>query len=455
MIDSEKNKYNVSELISNGKNVKEANSGTVFIGRLKGHINVGDKVYKLSSKELSNTAIHSFDKEFKKIPLSLSITIKQNSPIYLHIESQLKDTDSVYNNLSLDITSDIIPQIAINNPISADRIITQFSKTGNTEFEFKNIDINLDDNVYIPSISKLNELRRVALEKLEKMVINKFTRSPINYTFLENTPNSKFSAPKISLLLNEINVDFDYSKLEQVDNIYIPFKYFLNKDYFNILNSFNSNLYVYMPSIIRENYKNLINKQLPHIVSNFNIKGFVISNLADLEILHDFKGFDIIGNYTLNVFNNYTISELNRLNIKTITLSPELSKLTLTENILPYNSELIVYGNTPIMTANYCLLGKSNHCYLDCNKNCITSKKYYLKDRMNFKFRIIPDNICTVTTIFNSKITSIPSDLGYKSYRIDILDEDINRINSAIQAVKSGSRLEGLQFTNGNFNREV
>lgn len=455
MIDSEKNKYNVSELILNGKNVKEANSGTVYIGRLKGHINIGDNVYKVFSKELSNISTHSFDKEYKKIPLSLSINIEENSPICLHIESQNKNIDSIYHNLSLDIVSDIIPQIAINNPITTDRIINQFSKTGNTEFEFKNININLKDNVFIPSISKLNELRRLALEKFEEMAINKFSRNSIKYSLLPSSNNSKFETPKISLLLNEINLDYNYSNLEHVDNIYIPFKYFLNKDYFDILTNFTANLYIYMPSIIRKNYRKLIDKQLSSIISNFKIKGFIISNLADLEILQKYTDFDIVGNYTLNVFNNYTISELHKLNIKNITLSPELSKLNLTENIIPYDSELIVYGNTPVMTANYCLLGKSNHCYLECNKSCNTNTKYYLKDRMNFKFRIIPDNISTVTTIFNSKTTSIPSNLGYRSYRIDILDEDIDNINFAISSVKAQSRLEGLQFTNGNFNREV
>lgn len=454
MIDSEKNKYNVSELILNGKNVKEANFGTVYIGRLKGHINIGDNVYKVFSKELSNISTHSFDKEYKKIPLSLSINIEENSPICLHIESQNKNIDSIYHNLSLDIVSDIIPQIALNNPITTDRIISQFSKTGNTEFEFKNIDVNLKDNIFIPSISKLNELRRLALEKFEEMAINKFSRNSIKYSFSETKPNSKFETPKISLLLNEINLDYDYSNLEHVDNIYIPFKYFLNKDYFDILTNFTENLFIYMPSIIRDNYKKLINTNISNIISTFKIKGFVISNLADLEILQEFKNLDFIGNYTLNIFNNYTISELNKLNIKKLTLSPELSKLNLTENIIPYDSELIVYGKTPVMTANYCLLGKSNHCYLECNKNC-NYNKYYLKDRMNFEFRVIPDNISTVTTIFNSKTTSIPSNLGYSSYRIDILDEDIKDINSAISSVKCGSRLEGLNFTNGNFNREV
>lgn len=72
------------------------------------------------------------------------------------------------------------------------------------------------------------------------------------------------------------------------------------------------------------------------------------------------------------------------------------------------------------------------------------------------KFRILPDNIQTVTTIFNSKTTSIsPADFKVDFARIDILDETIEEINPIIETVKSGKRLEGKEFTNGNLKREI
>lgn len=71
-------------------------------------------------------------------------------------------------------------------------------------------------------------------------------------------------------------------------------------------------------------------------------------------------------------------------------------------------------------------------------------------------FPIMPDNIQTVTTLFNSKITSIPpQDFSINFARIDILDEDISQINNIVQTVKDGKRLEGKEYTNGNLNREI
>ena len=109
------------------------------------------------------------------------------------------------------------------------------------------------------------------------------------------------------------------------------------------------------------------------------------------------------------------------------------------------------------MTSNYCLLGKANKCYPDCGQRCALQNNYYLKDRMNFLFRIIPDNIQTVTTIYNSKISSIDTNEinTIDNFRIDILDENIEEINNIITTVKQGNRLEGKEYTNGNLNRSV
>ena len=63
------------------------------------------------------------------------------------------------------------------------------------------------------------------------------------------------------------------------------------------------------------------------------------------------------------------------------------------------------------------------------------------------KFRILPDNIQSVTTIFNSKTTSIsPKDFNVDFARIDILDESIDEINYAIKLVKEGKRFEGTNL---------
>ncbi len=75
---------------------------------------------------------------------------------------------------------------------------------------------------------------------------------------------------------------------------------------------------------------------------------------------------------------------------------------------------------------------------------------------MNMNFRVLFDSIQTVSTIYNSKITSIISnDFNCNCARIDILDENVDEINFIVNQVLDGKRLEGKIYTNGNLNREI
>ena len=86
----------------------------------------------------------------------------------------------------------------------------------------------------------------------------------------------------------------------------------------------------------------------------------------------------------------------------------------------------------------------------------MSDNTYFLKDRLGFLFRIVPDNIDTVTTIYNSKTTSISLDgLNCDYARIDILDETIDEINLIISKILNKEKLEGKQYTNGNLNKIV
>ena len=448
IIGKAENKYTISEIVLNNQNIKNCVNQKVEIGRIKGKINIGDSIYRIHSKNLSTIAQNSYSKEFIKVPINGEIIIKKNNNITAKLALANNPNIFVYKK------TDIIPDQAIKNPITKERLIKQFCKTGNTPFEFSNLDIDMDDDIYISNISLINELRRNLLNDLENLIINNSKRKHKDINLIiQNANNLKYDNEQISLLLNILNKNYDYNKLLDVDNIYIPFKYYIMKDYKEIIKSFKST-YIYFPSIIKEKYHNLILRNLDNILNSFNIDGFVISNISDLQFIKKYNK-KIVSNYTFNVYNDYTKSVLQNLGIHKITISPELNKSDL-NNITCINSEFVVYGNLPVMVLNYCPLGKSNKCYNNCSRLCLKNSHFYLKDRMGLNFRIIPDNIETITTVYNSKITSISTnDIPFKSYRIDILDENIEEINNIIISVKSGNKLTGNLYTNGNLNKTV
>lgn len=476
-LENESGSYTISELMRNEANIKQGEIGeTVVLGRMKGRINPGEKIYKMSSKSQITSAKESFKGEHKKILLNCNVKIKKGENLSINITSA--SNLLLYKNLNISCTINANPINAKNYPLTKEKVIEQISKTSSTQFSFKKIVVELDENVFLPKLSSLNELRRAALEKVEFYALSHIKRtSPIIKTPKElinlNKNSSLFNLPftnyknssnrKISILLNILNLDFDYSNLENIDNIYIPLKYFSNRKYEKVLKLLSTkfNVYIYLPTIIKANYRNLILEYINNSIEKYNIQGFVFSNISNLLLLKELftqKKFKFVANYTFNIFNFVSIKELKNLGLNSFTLSPELDKKSLTDlcnsNIL--EKELIVYGNTPIMNMNYCLLGKSNKCYPDCLSKCTTSNKYYLKDRLNMNFRIIPDNIQTVTTLYNSKTTSINYlDFPVNTLRIDVLDENISEINSIVDTIKKGKKLEGKQFTNGNLNKKV
>ncbi len=468
-VSNEASKYLVSELMIKNVNQKKVSANTeVTIGRMKGNIKVGDKVYRISSKALSDFAKASYDNcENKKIPLNCTVTIKKNTPISMGISTN-KNTcyNELYSSIYVKEISNMIPIDALKTPISVERVVKQISKTTNTPFSFENITVLLDDGLYVPSISTLNELRRTALEKVEQEILSRAKRTLLDLSkkskeSITYTPNVK--NPEISVLFRQLELDFDYTKLdkEKITNIYVSLELFISKKYSKIISYFsdNYNLYIYVPSIIKTNYKNIALSTIEQAVMIYNIKGFIVSNIGDFELLKKYsKDYEFIGNYTLNVFNNNTMEEYRKLGLSRITLSRELNQELIKEMLANanINTEMIVYGNLPLMASSYCFLGETNKCYPDCGTNCKKNNKYYLKDRLGFNFRVVPNSIETVTLICNSKTLSVSTkDLPVNFVRLDILNESINEINEAVDKAYNREKLEGLQYTNGNLYREV
>lgn len=456
-LENETGIYTISELMQNGKNIPRGNPGdTVEIGRMRGYINLGDKIYKMTSKQLSAMSNVSLKVENKKTYLNCKVTVKKNQNIKINITSG--DNNPIYKKLNITTTLDEQPIEAKNQPLTKERISIQINKTTNTPYEFKNIKIDLDDNMFLPKISSLNELRRLALKEVEQYAINNMQRKcdteKIHKIFgmldkkIKNIKGTKKRCKddyEISLMLNILNLEYDYSKLKNVDKLYIPLKYFTLKKYQPILETLaqKNNIYICLPTIIKSNYRNIIYNNVAKSIEKYHIKGFVLSNISNIIFLEDLKGiekFDLVANYTFNIFNHISVEEVKKMGLNTFTISPELNIRSISElcaSTTNLKKELIVYGRIPVLNMNYCVLGEATKCYPDCKAKCNTTNKYYLQDRMKAKFPLIPDNVQAVTTVYNYKNLSIsPLDTDIDVARIDILYENIEEINKIIANLK-------------------
>ena len=461
LVQQEDHKYTISEILKNGSHVKSAAIGDlVTIGRVKGKLELGDKVFKINSSIISKEIKEFNSHEHVKIPLVANFKALIGKPIELEVAS-LDEPGNTYFGLSASASSEIQPIEAISNPISKERLIEQLNKTTDTNFEFKQINIEMDDNIYIPKISSINALRRDALNALYQKGINNFTRVlPSKLPSTELVHQHVFpSIRTYSVLLNSIDTSMDYSSLKNVDRVYIPLKFFIKKEFKSKLLEISqfTDCYIDIPTIVRDNFRNVFYNNFDEKVNKFNIKGLVISNLSGIEFMMKYVGkLDIVSKYTLNIYNNHTIDELKKVRVNRVTISPELDTDTLIDlcNNSSLPTEFLVYGKLPVMHIQYCPLGKSNKCYPTCSMKCKTSNRFYLEDRLGYKFEFVPDNMQTITKIYNSKINSIDySTFPFDSCLISITDED--NLDEIIYNVKNNIKFEGKNYTNGNLNKFV
>jgi len=430
------------------------------IGRINGNINVGDKVYRTSSKSLNTSAKSTYTRGFvKKSKINVEFIFKKNIPISLKINNYL-------------FNSNIVPEIAERSSISKDSLEKQLLKTGNTPFEISNLSIDFEDGLFLP-ISIINNIRRNALDEYEKYFISTIKKEcamkPTNLQSIFDIKDSNITNRKskeISLFINFF--DKKLLSLKNVDNFYFSYKDAITN--LDLITKFNGKKYVLFPLISKSNYANLIKNNIKNLASK--VDGFVLSNLGQLEYLKQIENTTIeeikskynltlVANYTFNIFNSYTLNLLKLLGFDKITLSPELTKdqINSIESFSNIKTEVISYGNICVMNLEYCPIGSiiggfdSNH---KCSKPCLTNKKFVLRDRMNIDFRVVPDNIDCQSRIFNSKINSIETkNLNVDSLRVDILDENFSEVQNIINEVKLGNKLSGENYTNGHFNRPV
>lgn len=410
------------------------------IGRIKGNINIGDKVYKTSDKKLIMAARESYSRRFvKKSKVNVKIEMKLEQKVKIIIEG-------------IEIISDIVPTKAQSKPLTVDLISTQFNKTGNTPFKIDNLQIELDDDIYL-SIKEINELRRIAFSKLEESIISQIPRKAERRE-LEKFENRKCASKKVSLYILNLKKEHLNINLEEVDRVYFSFKDIIkNKE---LIQEFKCKKYIVFPVITKANYDVLIKKNIKSLSKI--VEGFVVSNMGQLEYL---AGIDthIIANENFNVFNSYTANELKSFGIQEITLSPELTKEQINSICSELPCEEKVYGRQCVMTSEYCVVGSVVGKFSEnqkCSMPCTKGKKYTLKDRTGAEFVVIPDNVDCRMSVYNSKITSVVSrDLNVDSIRIDILNENVSQINNIISIHKMGEKLSGEKYTNGHISRPV
>lgn len=434
----------ITKIVRNGQLVKRANAGdTVWVSVIKGKVDNGSKVYKTSDKELLEQAAASYAKPMKKSDVKVAFAMKEGQlPVI-----EMGDTDGN----SVTVQGEVLPEKALNKPLSEERISEQLMKLGATPFNVAKLEINIDHDLVIP-ISEINNIRRKATELLEKKKIMAFKRDcPGNISSInENStvqiklPSNQVKNAKISSMFYNLGKDIDLEKLAS-DRIYLPFNDILSpaiQQQTDIVRKNGIEVYAYIPSIIKGEQAEIIKRQASTITPK--VDGFLTGNIGVTQLLRSILGdmVNIFGDYTLNVTNSAALDFFTTECYRGIMLSYEISakhiaSLNITSEL---QTEVGVYGRIPIMTSEYCPVGSvvGNSSPDKCKTIC-KSGVYNLKDRKNAAFPVKCDCIDCRSTIFNSDILFAPelvrsiAKAGVEFIRLSFVDESPEEIYDIVK----------------------
>ena len=342
-----------------------------------------------------------------------------------------------------EITAEVTGNTPFEKPlkksVSPDTIKKQLMKLDKYPFEITQININYDGTLFIP-ISKINELRRNLLEKLENETIKSYKHKNKRVKLDEEGISSKGEA-NLSFYTNNLN---HLKNIEGVRRVYLEIP---PQDDSLTLKDENYNLN-YMVSFIKNAVEISYGKDYeliwkwPDITHDKLIKALNkvrgILNKMNFSIPIMSSNFNAqYGPYSMNIANNASINSLE--NYKLVTISPELRRqdyediITSSQN--PDKIEMLVQSSVELMKTRYPILYGNEH-KMDYEN--------YLIDNKNSRYPIHKSISGEELIIFDDSELSLLEEishlknLGYSNFSIDgrYKDDDYCKvINIYIQAL--------------------
>lgn len=318
----------------------------------------------------------------RKVYVDLKIKIGEKPIIYLKSD----DLEGTY-------ILDRLVEPAKKAGLERERVLENISKTGDSIFEVENINLDLEDNAFLP-ISAINELRREGLKILEdKILSGSIERVKVENKLEDHKNNIKREKSLVKVFFNKFE-DLKKTDLNKIDEIIIR-----AKDLEKFKKAYgNREVSIYLDKFY--SYDEL-ERLRAYILKNRNVKGLWINNLSEYYIFKD-DGLELNADLGLNIFNRNSLDFFKELGFKSATLSPEMNSGQIQNIIKGEDMEVnvISYGRVPVMTMKHCPYSIEKNC-LD-ERNCPTCKfkNYLLRDEKSVDFEVLRQN--TFTEIFNS-----------------------------------------------------
>ncbi|UWG97809.1 DUF3656 domain-containing protein [Dehalobacter sp. DCM] len=443
-----------------GRTAPSAEPGETVRIEFPGSAKIGDRVFKTHDETLISKARISYQegKETRKRPLRMRICAKIGEKLLLEVQDA---------NTCVHLESQSVAQTAQNKPLTKEYLMKQLGRLGNTPFYLQELTLELEGELIIP-VSEVNELRRLAVEKLLETARNKPTLTKKEFTnrvfAWDNALRTDFE--HIVPSRNGVNKGIlgtaiiDPKMAEPLlkagaDRIILGGEHWRTapkitlsqlRETLDICHNKGKELVWRLPRIVNQQQSDGLFKVLKEIALWQKRPTMMAANLAEIEMITSLDPeWPWQTDFYFYVFNTPALHWARTAGSRGIALSTELSQEQLSALPKVPGMEMVVFGDMEMMISEFCLLGAvlndgQGDSFKQCGEICQRSE-YYLKDRMSYLFPLATDHACRMH-IFNARTLNLVTelakiaDMGIRNIRLELLRATPIQAEKAVRIFK-------------------
>lgn len=390
--------------------------------------------------------------QFSKIKIQGKLTLKEAEPGALTVSCGGYRFTSYMDPVSH----------ALKAPAERKNVAERISKTGDTPFEFENIDITMDNDIFVPN-GALNKLRREAIEGLQNEILMQYKRTAsasYGWKSKKTSEIKPYGDPKVIASVRDGKQLYRLLEYDNISEIYIDSSKYGRRNFVKefsddvfCVNNAEKKAYLALPVIFRRStrdYFETISDQLKKI----DFEGFIVRNYEEFFwVKTRFAGKKIVTDHNMYTYNDMAKSMFfdNGADADTMPLELNQKEINRRNN---KGSQMIIYGYYPLMVSAQCVHKNSYKCDR-------TPQITYLKDRYNKIFPVWNNCSECYNIIYNSCPTVLFNNMqkiknaGIDALRLDFTFEKPEEIDTVMAAFESNSADGIKEYTNGHFKRGV
>lgn len=353
-------------------------------------------------------------------------------------------------------------QEALSQPMSRERIEKQLRKTGNTEFEFSFLKVEIGEKVFLP-MQSLNELRREALETLEKVICENYRRSgevkepeedtielSMEEEVISGWTASVRTAEQLEVILEEEAIGRIYVDCTMFPRIWEKDSYV---EWITKVHAAGKEIYLVMPYIFRERTRKQYEAAYNRIFGA-GWDGILIANYESFAFLkeHGYTG-RIMTDYNLYEFNQESRKFWKEKGVFEFTAPVELTEREL-QDLRVKDGEVIVYGYLPMMVSAGCIQKTTRGCLKKSGQTTITDRyrnPFVVKNECDYCYNILYNY---VPLYLGDRMEEVYQ-IGPGRIRLMFTTERQQEVRQILSAYFEGKELPEGTYTRGHWKRGI